>query len=91
MLSRSIWLHPFLGGPVCSDIQNGGLIGIALKKKLTTKGLRQAEVEFYLWSNVSHFPFVQIITDMESGGFAYYALPDKAEDGEFLLMLSWSD
>ena len=64
------------------------MIGIELKNKLTTKGLRQSEVEYYLWADVSYFPFIQIITDMESGGFAYYALPDNTEDGEKLLTLS---
>ena len=51
----------------------GAFLGIELKRGLTAKGLRQAKVEFYLWSSCSLFPFVQIITDMQSGGVAFYS------------------
>ena len=47
-------------------------MGITLKRGLTAKGLRQAEVEYYLWASCSMFPFVQIITDMQAGGVAFY-------------------
>ncbi|KAG0604924.1 hypothetical protein M758_9G019700 [Ceratodon purpureus] len=50
----------------------GALLGVELKKKLTWQGLRQAEVDFYLWSEQSIFPYVQLITDMEHGGVAIY-------------------
>ena len=43
-----------------------------MKRGLTDKGLRQAEVEFYLWGGCSLFPFMQIITDMQTGGAAFY-------------------
>lgn len=43
-----------------------------MKRGLTAMGLRQAEVEYYLWAACSMFPFVQIITDMETGGAAFY-------------------
>ena len=43
-----------------------------MKKGLTPMGLRQAEVESYLWAGCSMFPFVQIITDMQLGGVAFY-------------------
>ncbi len=67
----------------CRDVQHRGAIGIELKRRLTVKGLRQAEVEFYLWRKDSYYPFMQIITDMRSGGFAYYARPKNASDGDF--------
>ena len=47
-------------------------MGIELKRGLTPKGLRQAEVEYYLWAGCSMFPFVQIITDMQVGGAAFF-------------------
>ena len=47
-------------------------MGIEVKRGLTPKGLRQAEVEYYLWAGCSMFPFVQIITDMQTGGAAFY-------------------
>ncbi|KAG0570888.1 hypothetical protein KC19_6G195200 [Ceratodon purpureus] len=50
----------------------GALLGVELKKKLTWQGVRQSEVEFYLWSQQSIFPYVQLITDMEHGGVAIY-------------------
>ncbi|KAL0020497.1 hypothetical protein WJX77_011381 [Trebouxia sp. C0004] len=55
-----------------SDPELAAFLGIELKRGLTAKGLRQAEVEFYLWASCSLFPFVQIITDMQSGGVAFY-------------------
>lgn len=56
----------------CSDPEVAAFLGIELKRGLTAKGLRQAEVKFYLWASFSLFPFVQIITDMQSGGVAFY-------------------
>lgn len=49
-------------------------MGIELKRGLTPKGLRQAEVEYYLWAGCSMFPFVQIITDMQVGGAAFFRI-----------------
>ena len=49
-------------------------MGIEMKRGLTANGLRQAEVEYYLWAGCSMFPFVQIITDMQSGGAAFYRI-----------------
>lgn len=49
-------------------------MGIEMKRGLTASGLRQAEVEYYLWAGCSMFPFVQIITDMQSGGAAFYKI-----------------
>ncbi len=56
----------------CSEPELGAFMGIELKKGLTAKGLRQAEVKFYLWASCSMFPFVQVITDMQVGGAAFY-------------------
>jgi hypothetical protein len=39
------------------------------------QGLRQAETEFLLWQSVSNYPFCQLITDLNSGGVAFFALP----------------
>lgn len=50
----------------------GAVLGVELKKKLTWQGLRQAEVEFYLWADSSLYPFIQLITDMQHGGLAFY-------------------
>ena len=47
-------------------------LGIEMKRGLTRKGLRQAEIEFFLWGGCSLFPYVQVITDMEIGGAAFY-------------------
>ena len=56
----------------CSQPELAAFMGIEMKKGLTAKGLRQAEVEFYLWAGCSVFPFVRIITDMQDGGAAFY-------------------
>lgn len=56
------------------DLELGAFMGIEMKRGLTAKGLRQAEVECYLWAGCSMFPFVQIITDMEVGGAAFYSI-----------------
>ena len=37
------------------------------------QGLRQAQLEYILWQSKSQFPFCQLITDLRSGGMAYYA------------------
>ena len=37
--------------------------------------MRQAETEFLLWQGTSHYPFCQLITDLNSGGVAFYAQP----------------
>lgn len=47
-------------------------MGIEMKKGLTAKGLRQTEVGYYLLAACSMFPFVQIVTDMQTGGAAVY-------------------
>ena len=49
-------------------------MGIEMKRGLTPTGLRQAEVEYYLWAGCSMFSFVQIITDMQVGGAAFYRI-----------------
>ena len=41
-------------------------MGIEMQRGLTAQGLRQAEVEYYLWAACSYFPFVQIITKLEA-------------------------
>ena len=56
----------------CSELELGAFMGIEMKRGLTANGLRQAEVEYYLWAGCSMFPFVQIITDMQLGGAAFY-------------------
>ena len=49
-------------------------MGLEMRRGLTPKGLRQAEMEYYLWAKCSVFPFVQIITDMQVGGAAFYRI-----------------
>ena len=61
-----------LADRACRELELGAFMGIEMKKGLTAKGLRQAEVEYYLWAGCSMFPFVQIITDMRVGGAAFY-------------------
>ena len=56
----------------CSELELGAFMGIEMTRGLTANGLRQAEVEYYLWAGCSMFPFVQIITDMQLGGAAFY-------------------
>jgi len=56
----------------CSEPELGAFMGIEMKRGLTAMGLRQAEVEYYLWAGYSMFPFLQIITDMQLGGVAFY-------------------
>ena len=58
----------------CSELELGAFMGIEMKRGLTANGLRQAEVEYYLWAGCSMFPFVQIITDMQIGGAAFYRI-----------------
>ncbi len=58
----------------CSELELGAFMGIEMKRGLTANGLRQAEVEYYLWAGCSMFPFVQIITDMHIGGAAFYRI-----------------
>ncbi|KXZ45934.1 hypothetical protein GPECTOR_49g518 [Gonium pectorale] len=53
--------------------ETGAVLGVELKKKLTWQGLRQAETEFYLWQGSSQYPFCQVITDLQTGGAAYYS------------------
>ena len=65
----------------------GALLGVELKKKLTWQGLRQAEVEFYLWSEQSIFPYVQLITDMEHGGVAIYCMSGELFTSNVSLIL----
>lgn len=57
----------------------GAFLGIEMKKALTRKGLRQAEIEFYLWGGCSLFPYVQVITDMQTGGAAFYQTASASE------------
>ena len=47
-------------------------MGIEVKKKLTHQCIRQAVGEFLLFSSTSSMPFIQIATDMEQGGIAWY-------------------
>lgn len=63
-----------LANSPCSELELGAFMGIEMKRGLTPKGLRQAEVEYYLWAGCSMFPFVQIITDMQVGGAAFYRI-----------------
>jgi hypothetical protein len=55
----------------------GCVIGIDLKKNLTQAGRRQGEAEFIVFGLSSNFPFMQLVTDMQRGGFAYYKLCDR--------------
>jgi hypothetical protein len=60
-----------------SLVSVGAILGVEIKRKLSWRGLRQAEVEFYVWASESLFPFVQLITDMERGGVAIYSKGGK--------------
>ena len=71
----------------CSELELGAFMGIELKRGLTAKGLRQAEVEYYLWAGCSMFPFVQIVTDMQTGGAAFYRI-GSSPAGLFLRVLA---
>ena len=62
----------------CSIPQKGCFLGVEIKKKLESQGKRQAEAEFHLFSKHSPFPFVQLITDMETGGMAFYKPLDSS-------------
>lgn len=55
-----------------------------MKKGLTARGLRQAEVEYYLWGGCSLFPFVQVITDMQTGGGAAFYKSGSLPEGRLL-------
>ena len=77
MTSHKRWLRlskKELAKSACSELELGAFMGIEMKRGLTATGLRQAEVEFYLWAGCSMFPFVQIITDMQTGGAAFYSI-----------------
>ncbi|KAG5190891.1 hypothetical protein JKP88DRAFT_205122 [Tribonema minus] len=63
-------VRDFYGTP-----QNGAILGVALKKRLTWQGLRQAETEFIVWQAESNYPFCQMVTDLNAGGVAFFALP----------------
>ena len=58
-------------------------MGVELKKKLSYAARRQAEAEFYTFSLISCFPFVQVVTDMQRGGFAYWK--EGVQDGQQLV------
>ena len=62
----------------------GAFLGLKVKRGFTASGVRQAELEFYLWSHTRPFPFVQVITDMEKGGVAFYQTGTSAS-GEALI------
>ena len=38
------------------------------------QGIRQAETEFILWQAESNYPFCQMVTDLNTGGVAFFAL-----------------
>ena len=76
-------LHPFKVYISCSDAQHGALVGIELKKKLTEKGQRQAELDFVLCSLASYFPYMQFLTDLEHGGSVFFRPQVVAENGQF--------
>ena len=55
----------------------GALVGIELKKKLTPASRRQAEAELLAFGVQSCFPFLQVVTDMTRGGYAYWKAMSK--------------
>ena len=57
----------------CSNTDLGSFLGMEVKRGngLFTQAIRQRESEYYLWSDRSFFPFVQLVTDMETGGVAF--------------------
>lgn len=57
--------------------QHGAVIGVELKKRLSMASRRQGEAEFYIFSLASNFPFLQVVTDMVHGGFAYWKKGDQ--------------
>ena len=64
----------------CSLPVVGAVPGIEMKKDLSQQAVRQAEVEFYLWWRNSHFPYLQVVTDMETGGYAFYMRDNPMRD-----------
>eukprot|EP00878_Enallax_costatus_P010757 GHUV01011234.1.p1 GENE.GHUV01011234.1~~GHUV01011234.1.p1 ORF type:complete len:227 (+),score=48.33 GHUV01011234.1:1674-2354(+) len=61
----------------------GAVIGVELKKRLSMASRRQGEAEFYIFSLASFFPFLQVVTDMQRGGFVYWKRGDQ--DGRQLV------
>lgn len=55
-------------------------MGVELKKRLSWASRRQGEAEFYTFSLTSNFPFVQVVTDMQRGGFAFWK--ERVQDGQ---------
>lgn len=71
------WAHArFEASVMCSHLCTG--------RDPRVQGLRQAESEFYLWTCSSDFPFCQVITDVTTGGVAYYCAGDKDDGGMHL-------
>lgn len=58
----------------------GCVIGIELKKNLTQASRRQGEAVFMAFGLSTNFPFMQLVTDMQRGAFAYYKQCDR--DGQ---------
>jgi hypothetical protein len=56
------------------------VIGVELKKNITQASRRQGQAEFIVFGLSSNFPFMQLVTDMQRGAFAYYKQGDR--DGQ---------
>lgn len=71
------WLWATCAGPVFKTVpwlfQLKAILGVELKSKLTWAGVRQAEMEYYLWAYHSDYPFIQLITDLERGGMIFFS------------------
>ncbi|KAG5191688.1 hypothetical protein JKP88DRAFT_230775 [Tribonema minus] len=75
-------VRDFYGTP-----QNGAILGVELKKRLTWQGIRQAETEFILWQAESNYPFCQMVTDLNTGGVAFFALPGDGSGLRIMYMV----
>ena len=61
---------------VCgSHHELGAVIGVDLVRELSRQAVRQAELEYYIWGKYSFFPFLQLVTDQQAGGVAFYRRP----------------
>lgn len=59
----------------------GAVIGLEFKKRLAPGDLLQAQAEWLLYAPKSMFPYVQLLTDMEHGGVAFYYVRGELQDG----------
>ncbi|BDA41213.1 hypothetical protein COCOBI_01-8680 [Coccomyxa sp. Obi] len=52
-------------------------IGVKFKKTLTYENLEEAQAEFIAWGLHSYSAFIQVFTNLRSGGVAYWSDPER--------------